>query len=37
MAGTMEVAGITEAIMEVIMEGIMAVTIAINGQRCHTA
>lgn len=37
-AGTAEVAaGITEATMEAITVGIMAVTIATDGQRCHTA
>lgn len=30
-------ADIMEATMEVITVGIMAVTIAANGQRCHTA
>ncbi|ERM10550.1 hypothetical protein L584_12965 [Pantoea agglomerans Tx10] len=38
MAGTAGVAAdIMEATMEVITVGIMAVTIAANGQRCHTA
>jgi len=37
-AGTVEVAaGITEVTMEDITVGIMAVIIATDGQRCHTA